>query len=333
MRIHVISRAIILSLLAGAAFAQAPQPDGGGLRPGRLPQRWITGGPNCLEVPAWQVHEYNPDLVILRESGCVNYEKPFLYLLFGQDKVLLLDTGAGNTDVAHEVASVIHDWLRRSGRSSITLAVGHSHSHGDHIAGDGQFRAWNDAAIRVETIPLTVAGSSGAFGMAKWPDDMGRLDLGGRVLDVVAIPGHDKLSFAYYDRQTGILFTGDSLYPGRLYVEDFPAFAASIHRLAAFAQGKRIAHLLGCHIEESSTPFLDYPIGSFYQPHEHSLELPPADLLELDQALAAMHGAPVREAMRDYTIYPTSAEVWKQLDAVRQATEAKLRATMWSQPE
>ena len=42
-----------------------------------------------MEVPDWQVHEYNADFYILRESGCTNYEKPFLYLIFGKDKALL----------------------------------------------------------------------------------------------------------------------------------------------------------------------------------------------------------------------------------------------------
>ena len=44
---------------------------------------------------------------------------------------------------------------------------------------------------------------------------VGRIDLGDRIIDVIPIPGHDVLSLAYYDRQTGILLTGDGLYPGR----------------------------------------------------------------------------------------------------------------------
>ena len=64
-------------LFATCSWAQFPEPDGGNLRPGTLPSVWITGGPNCLEVPDFQVHEYNPDLFILRESGCIHYEKPF----------------------------------------------------------------------------------------------------------------------------------------------------------------------------------------------------------------------------------------------------------------
>ena len=71
------------------ALAQAPQPDGAGVRRGTLPVSWKASGPTCEGIPDWQVHEYNPDFYILRESGCTNYEKPFLYLLFGKDRVLL----------------------------------------------------------------------------------------------------------------------------------------------------------------------------------------------------------------------------------------------------
>ena len=69
-----------------------------------------------------------------------------------------------------------------------------------------------------------VAGTQEFFGIRKWPEDIGQIDLGGRVIDVIPIPGHDTLSIALYDRQTGILFSGDSLYPGRVFVRDFDAF-------------------------------------------------------------------------------------------------------------
>jgi hypothetical protein len=76
------------------------EPDGARLRPGTPDAPWKTGGPNCVTVPEWQVHEYNEDFYILRESGCIDYEKPFLYLIFGQDKALLEDTGAGEVQTA-----------------------------------------------------------------------------------------------------------------------------------------------------------------------------------------------------------------------------------------
>jgi glyoxylase-like metal-dependent hydrolase (beta-lactamase superfamily II) len=315
-------------LMAGAALAQAPQPNGGGVRPGTLPRRWLTGGPNCMEVPDWQVHEYNSDLYILRESGCTNYEKPFLYLIFGESKAMLLDTGAGKTDVAHEVDGVISKWLARNHRNSIPLIVAHSHSHSDHVAGDSQFRERPDTTV----IPLTIEATQKFFGIDRWPDGMGQVDLGGRAIDVFPIPGHNKLSLAYYDRQTGILFTGDTVYPGRLYVDDFPAFVHSIARLVEFTRGKIVTHLLGCHIEQTATPYLDYPIGSMYQPDEHPLELGRGELLELDELLRGMDQSR-RVAMPDFTVWPVDAKGWQELEAIEKATLEKQRQSMWGQPK
>src|SRR5215470_9553005 len=82
---------IIMLFLSASAFGS--ENDRAGLKPGSLAEPWITGGPNCLTVPDWQVHEYNEDFYILRESGCINAEKPFLYLIFGDNKALLEDTG------------------------------------------------------------------------------------------------------------------------------------------------------------------------------------------------------------------------------------------------
>ncbi|HTA45985.1 MAG TPA: MBL fold metallo-hydrolase [Bryobacteraceae bacterium] len=285
---------------AGLALSQAPEPKGAGLEPGRFPAHWITGGPDCAAVPKWQVHAYNPDLYIIRESGCTNYEKPFLYLFFGKDRALLQDTGAGETNVAEVVNGVVAEWCKRNGRASIPLVVAHSHGHGDHISGDAQFKDKPGVTL----IGLSVEATQQAFSIANWPTDRGSIDLGGRVLDVIPIPGHQPFSVAFYDRRTGILLTGDTLYPGRLYVSDFPAFAASIQRLVDFTRDKPVAHILGCHIEESNTPFLDYVVRTQYQPEEHVLELSHAHLVELNEALKSMDGHPARYALRDFTIWP-----------------------------
>jgi len=61
---------------------------------------------------------------------------------------------------------------------------------------------------------------------------------------------------------------------------------------------------LGNHIEQTRTPYLDYPIRTVYQPDEHELELGRAHLLELNDALREMNGKIVRMAFRDFTIWP-----------------------------
>jgi hydroxyacylglutathione hydrolase len=286
-------------LIAFGCSAQAPQPDGGGVRPGSLPMSWRTGGPTCGDAPEWEIHAYNPDLYILRENGCVNYEKPFLYLFFGSQKAFLIDTGAGETHVATAVSGVIEEWAARNHREAPPLIVGHSHAHRDHTAGDAQFRARPNTTV----LPLTLEATMQAYDIARWPEGPGKIDLGDRVLDVVPIPGHDVLSLAFYDRQTGILDAGDSLYPGRLYVKEFAAFGASTERMVRFTAGKIVTHIVGCHIEQSRTPYLDYKIGTKYQPDEHSLDLGRGELLELNEALAQMK-TPVRMAFRDFSIWP-----------------------------
>ena len=294
---------LLISFCLSSGLAQTP-PAIAGIRGGTFPDKWITGGPYCVEVPDWQVHEYNEDLFIIRESGCTDAEKPFLYLFFGKDRAMLQDTGAGPAETKRVVTAVISAWLKAHNRPSIPLVVAHSHSHGDHIAGDSQFKG----LPAVTMVPLTVPGTAEFFGVRNWPTDTGQIDLGDRILDVIPIPGHDVLSLALYDRQTGILFTGDSLYPGRIYVKDFEAFRASTQRLVDFTHDRIVTHVLGCHIEQSITPYVDYPIGTRYAPYEAPAALSRAHLLEMNEALKDMNVSRDRKLLRDFTIWPIDAQ-------------------------
>ena len=324
-------------LLVSAALAQAqfPQPDGGDLQPGILPVMWNTGGPKCMEMPEWQIHEYNPNLFILRQSGCTDYEMPFLYLFFGKDKGLLWDTGSRNGNLAPALQHVVHDWLKRNDRTSVPLIVMHSHSHEDHVWGDTAVQALSDPAIPITFVAPTIDAAAKFFSIDPWPTGLGHVDLGERVLNIIPIPGHDRYDVALYDRMTGIVLTGDNLYPGRLYIADFPAFKTSTERLIAFLDGKPVAYVLGNHIEETGTPFKDYPIGSIYHPHEHRLELSFGDLLALEDGLKSMQAAPHRMAMSDFTLWPHEPEQPGQDELLRrtlkQTQEEQLR-NKWDQP-
>ena len=253
-----------------------------------------------MEIPEFQVHEYNEDFYILRQSGCSNYEKPFLFLLFGKDKAILLDTGAGKTEIAPVVNKLIVQWLARTKRASIELVVAHTHSHNDHTGGDDQLKDLPHTTL----VSPNLKAVQEFYGMKSWPHEIVQYDLGNRILDVIPIPGHHATSIAIYDRQTAILFTGDTLYPGRLYITDQVEFIHSIQRLVDFTQNKIVTHILGNHIENTRTPYLDYPVGTIYQPDEHSLELGRGELLELNEALHKMNGRIVRMAFRDFTIWP-----------------------------
>ncbi len=290
---------------AGAAQAMPPQPASAFIEPGVLPTSWATGGPKCMEAPAFVVHEYNPNVFIIRESGCIHYEKPFMYLIFGRDKALLEDTGAGDvgTATAPMVMDLVAKWAKRNNKTGpVPLIVTHSHSHGDHVAGDAGFKSLPN----VEFVAATVPELQKHFGIKTWPTDIGSVDLGARMIDIIPIPGHDVAGIALYDRQTGLLMTGDSFYPGRLYVgeAEFPTFVASHQRLVTFTNDKPVAHILGTHIEQTNTPFVDYPRGTQYQPEEHSLELTRGVLLELNYELARLNGKLDRVVLRDVILSP-----------------------------
>ena len=275
---------------------------------GELPASWPPSGPKCMQVPNWWVHEYNSNTYIVRQSGCSDYEKPFLYLLFGKDRALLIDSGSRNFPAAAMVQDVVGKWLERNGRKEINLFVVHSHPHSDHVAGDAQLRSMQSANVHVTVITADIANTKEFYKIANWPSDVGTVDLGERMLDAVPIPGHSPVSIALYDRQTGILFTGDSLYPGRLYILNWKDFRESTDRLLAFTQGRVITHILGCHVEQQTTPYRDYPVGTVYQPKEHELAMSRGSLLELAEALHELGEKPTSYALRDFTIWPVAPD-------------------------
>ncbi|MBX7077983.1 MAG: MBL fold metallo-hydrolase [Nannocystaceae bacterium] len=264
---------------------------------GVFPDHWIDGT-DCSE-PEIMVHAYDDDTVILRQSLCTSFEGPFLYLLFGQDRVLLEDTGAGGIAVANMVGTVIEEWLAAHGRSSIELVVVNSHAHGDHVAGNPQF----EGLPGVTVVTPSVAGLSQYFGIDSWPDDVVQFDLGGRVLDIIPIPGHQQSHIAIFDRGSGLLLTGDTLYPGRLYIEDFTAYRTSLARLVDHVDPTAVCHVMGTHIEMTQTPGVDFEFGADEHPDEHVLQLDWTHLLELKAAVDAMD-TPQIEIHDDFIVYP-----------------------------
>jgi len=283
------------ALLATAALAL---PAAAVARPLFAP--WIDG--TQAAEPQMQVQRYDEDTFVIRQSVRTNFEAPFLYLLFGKDRVLLLDTGAGGLAVRPTVDGVIAGWLKAHHRAAIPLVVAHSHSHGDHRMGDSEFRDRPDTAVVGWTAPEVAA----FFKIADWPRDVAKFDLGGRTLDVIPTPGHHPSHIMIFDEKTRLLLSGDALYPGRLYfpVDQFGAYRDSIDRVVAFTRGRHVRYILGAHIEMTRTPGQDFAQAAPSHPLERPLPLPYADLLELQAAIHRMGGTPVREAHDDFIVAP-----------------------------
>jgi hydroxyacylglutathione hydrolase len=249
---------------------------------------WIHGSqaPKYNTDPDIQVHRADEHTYILRQNMAVSWEAPFMFLLFGATRAVLLDTGATADPrffpLRRTVDSIIDRWLASHPHpDDYGLLVLHTHSHTDHTAADGQF------AGRPGTVVVGAKRDPAwsYFGFADDPDSVVQVDLGGRIIDCLATPGHHEAAVTYYDRYTGILFTGDTVCPGRLYVFDWPAFVRSIDRLADWCAQRPVSYLLGCHIEMTGQPGVDYPVGWSYQPDEPPLQLSTAHLGQLQDTL------------------------------------------------
>ncbi len=285
-------------LLAGC-LAGTPSAGAKTAAPTRLfAERWIDGT-NGAE-PATQVQALDADTFVIRQSVHSNFEAPFLYLLFGRDKVLLIDSGADGGQIVPTVDRLIAEWLAAHKRSAIPLIVAHSHSHGDHIAADAAFAKRPDTVV----VGLKPADVAAFFGIDPWPGDVATFDLGGRALSILATPGHQAAAIMVYDPQLKLLISGDTLYPGRLYipVNFLGDNRESIDRLAAFAKRHPIRAVLGAHIEMTRTPGRDYAHEAATHPDEHALELPAAAIAELRQGLTARLDVPDQGQVHDHFI-------------------------------
>jgi glyoxylase-like metal-dependent hydrolase (beta-lactamase superfamily II) len=281
-------------VLLGAA---APMPDAPRFT------HWIDG--TTATEPEMQVQKIDADTFVIRQSVKTNFEAPFLYLLFGTDRALLIDTGAGGLKIRPTVDRLVDEWRAKHGNRPIRLVVAHSHGHGDHHAGDDEFRARPDTDL----VGLAREDVATFFHIAQWPTDIARFDLGGRVLDIIPTPGHQPAHMMVYDARTQLLFSGDMLYPGRLYVplDKFDAFRASADRLATFAATHPIRAALGAHIEMTTTPGKDYGHEAPTHPSEHRLPLSPAAIGELQQAVAKAGPAPEIDRHADFIVNPVPA--------------------------
>lgn len=254
---------------------------------GSLDVHWDEGTDDCEKATAApiQVHQYEPQTFILRQSLCSNFEAPLIYLLIGDDEALLIDTGAVEDAAKMPLVKTVMDLLPSRGAGKIPLLVLHTHGHGDHRAADAQFAAHPGVVV----VPPEVDHLRTALSLPQWPEGVGHIALGGRTVDVIAAPGHQPAHLIFYDDRTALLFTGDFLLPGRLMVDELAAYRASAARLVAFIGDLPVSHVLGAHIELDTAGEL-FPSGSQHHPNERALALAKADVLALPGALADFNG-------------------------------------------
>jgi len=255
--------------------------------PGSMDVHWNEGAADCStnSQPSIQVHHYNSRTFILRENPCATAEAPFLYLLIGSTRAMLIDTGDVADPNRMPVAQTVFALLPDVASTKMPLLVVHTHGHLDHRLGDSQFANLPN----VQVVGTDLSHVRSYFGFADWPNGVAQVDLGDRIIDVIPTPGHYPSHVAYYDRQTGLFFSGDFFLPGRLIIDDANADLASANRVADFIRNRPVSYVLGGHIElDASGETLT--MGSQYHPREHVLQMTKQDLLSLPAVVSSFNG-------------------------------------------
>ena len=278
--LHGLLPALVMVVSSAPALSQ--------IVPGSMDVHWNPGARHCRKAdpqPPLQVHRYNAQTFILRENPCVTSEAPFMYLLIGSQRALLIDSGDVADPRKVPLAQTVMQLLPGAADAKLPLLVLHTHGHLDHRKGDAQFQVLPN----VQVVGSHLEPVKEYFGFTDWPNGVAQVDLGDRTVDVLPTPGHYVSEVSYYDRNTGLFFSGDFLLPGRLFIADKAADLASARRVVDFIKDRPVTHVLGGHIE-LDTDGNTISWGSSYHPQEHVLELTREDLLGLPAVVASFNG-------------------------------------------
>ncbi|HXN71125.1 MAG TPA: MBL fold metallo-hydrolase [Candidatus Acidoferrales bacterium] len=202
--------------------------------------------------PWFEVYKVAPGVFAIYEPH--QFEEAISFLILGDKRALLFDTGMGIGDIKQVVQSL----------TLLPVAVLNSHTHNDHVGGNWEFSdiygmdtdftrlnaQGSSADAQAELAPGSLCGqwpaafdpktySTRPFHITRWIHDGDTIDLGGRVLEVISTPGHTPDAICLLDRKNGLLFTGDSFYDAPIWLyrpeTNLDDYVRSVERIAALA--------------------------------------------------------------------------------------------------
>src|SRR5215470_15370444 len=152
--------------------------------------------------PWFEVYRIRPGVFAIYEPH--QYEEIISYLVLGQKRAVLFDTGMGISDIKQLV----------EGLTQLPITVLNSHTHNDHVGDNWRFHhvygmdtaftrenaKGSTADAQAEITPDAICGAlppgfdaksyaTRRFHISHWLHDRETIDLGGRVLEVLATPG------------------------------------------------------------------------------------------------------------------------------------------------
>jgi len=182
-----------------------------------------------------------------------------MFLIKGTRTWVLIDSGMGRGNLKAYISRFT------GGKPMIVIFT---HNHGDHIGQADQF-------IRDSVEYIDAPDRSGLVRLLKSrgvPDgviaknvvslhDGERIDIGGRSLTILAVPGHTPGSIVIFDKQTGDLFSGDAFGSNSPTIPDAAWMQFDPHSLDGYlARVKSVRAKLGNGVKYIMTGHNDHPL-------------------------------------------------------------------------
>ena len=151
-------------------------------------------------------------------------ERVRFFLLAGTERAMLIDSGM-ETHNARELAAEL---------TPLPVEVLNTHADRDHTGSNGEFSQAYMHPAELENYGKTGGMLDGIVPV--WDGDT--IDLGGRLLKIIALPGHTPGSIAVLDVSRRVLISGDPIQDGNIFMfgsqRNLPAYYYSLKRIEGY---------------------------------------------------------------------------------------------------
>lgn len=149
------------------------------------------------------------------------------YLVIGKTRAMLVDSCFGKGKLRETV----------EGMTGLPITLVNTHADGDHVLGNNQFETAHMHPADFERYHQTVGYAAPVVPL--WEGDV--IDLGGRSFETILIPGHTPGSIVLLDGENRVMFGGDSVQGGLVFMagpgRNIAAYIESLKKLKAM-QGR-----------------------------------------------------------------------------------------------